>query len=94
MTILLRCRTCKGTGEIPNKEFQICQELKSHDTKKYFHIPTEDEIVNHDSNEPNGCNKIPEKIPCPTCNGEGVLELDEEDWDIRIVADEDDLAEE
>ena len=49
MTILLRCRLCKGTGEIPNEQYRIIQKLKSHDIKKYFHMPTEDDVTSNDS---------------------------------------------
>ncbi|MCQ8894121.1 MAG: hypothetical protein NQU46_05770 [Methanolinea sp.] len=93
MTILLRCRLCKGTGEIPNEQYRICQALRSHDVKKYFHMPTEDEVQT-DTNVPqDACNGIPEKVECPVCEGAGTVEFDEDEWELQIVADEEDHGE-
>ncbi|MDH7510911.1 MAG: hypothetical protein QHH04_07710 [Methanolinea sp.] len=93
MTILLRCRLCKGTGEIPNEQFRICRELKSHDIKKYFHMPTEDEVPSDDAVPPDACNGIPERVQCPVCEGAGTIEFDEEEWELRIVANEESAEE-
>ena len=41
--IILHCRTCNGTGEVTNEQFRICQALKSHATKRYFHLPMDEE---------------------------------------------------
>jgi len=69
MTILLRCRLCKGTGEIPNEQYRIAQELKSHDIKKYFHMPTEDDMTSNDSVFTDAYDSIPGKSPVPCLRG-------------------------
>ena len=93
MTILLTCRRCKGTGVVPNDQYRICQELKSHDIKKYFHMPTEDMVSDDDLAEQNGCNTVTETIACPVCDGAGSLAFDDDEWDIQIIADEEDVVE-
>ncbi len=40
--IILRCRACNGTGEVTNEQYRICQALKSHAAKRYFHYPMEE----------------------------------------------------
>ncbi len=69
MTILLTCRRCKGSGVVPNEQFRICQELKSQDIKKYFHMPTEEMVSDDDLTEQNGCNTVTETMTCPVCAG-------------------------
>ena len=86
MTILLRCRLCRGTGEIPNEQYRICRELRSHEIKKYFHMPTADEVSSDDDLAPDACNSIPEKIQCPVCEGAGTVEFDEDEWELQIVS--------
>lgn len=86
MTIVLRCRLCRGTGEVPNEQFRICQELRSHEVKKYFHMQADDLQNSDDEIPPDACNGIPERIPCPACEGSGTLEFDEEEWDLQIVS--------
>ncbi len=88
MTILLRCRQCNGTGEVPNEEHRLCEALKSHTLKKYFHIPTEDEIASNQDTPPDACNGVPETIPCPVCEGAGTIAFDEEEWDLQILDEE------
>ncbi len=93
MTILLTCRRCKGSGVVPNEQYRICQELKSHDIKKYFHMPTEDMVSDDDLTEQNGCNTVTETMTCPVCDGAGSLAFDDDEWDIQIIADEEDIVE-
>jgi RecJ-like exonuclease len=85
--IILQCRRCGGTGEIPNEQFRICQEL-SLETKRYFHIQTENVTENKDERQYDACRNVPEKIPCPVCDGVGIIAFDEDEWELRIVADE------
>jgi DnaJ-class molecular chaperone len=89
MTILLTCRRCKGTGEIPNEQYRICQALESHETRRYFHIKTEDTVEEDQLPESDGCKEVPEMVECPVCNGVGQIEFDEEEWQLRIISDED-----
>jgi hypothetical protein len=91
--ILLKCRKCGGTGEIPNEQFLICQGL-SPETKRYFHIQTEDSLEEEDDRQHDACRNIPEKVPCPVCEGVGTLAFDEDEWELRIVADEEDITSE
>ena len=84
--IILRCRTCRGTGEIPNTQYKICQSLKYHDTKKYFHIMTGDSQGDDELMEQDACNNVPETVTCPVCEGAGTIAFDEEEWDLQIVA--------
>jgi RecJ-like exonuclease len=93
--IILRCRSCNGTGEVTNEQYKICQALKSHATKRYFHLPM-DEAAG-DEREPqqhDACNSVPEKVECPVCEGAGEIAFDEDDWELQIVADEDEHIEE
>jgi len=93
--IILHCRTCNGTGQVTNEQFRICQALKSHATKRYFHLPMDEEAG--DENEPqhhDACNSVPEKVECPVCEGAGEIAFDEDDWDLKIVADDDEHLEE
>ena len=93
--IILRCRICNGTGEITNEQYRICEALKSHATKRYFHLPM-DEAAG-DEREPQkqeACNSVPETVECPVCEGVGEIMFDEDEWDLKIVADEDEPLEE
>jgi len=92
MTILLRCRNCKGTGEVQNEEHRLCEALKSHTVKKYFHIPTEDEVSSDQELPSDACNGVPERIPCPVCEGAGTIAFDEDEWELKVVDDEDETG--
>jgi hypothetical protein len=85
--IILTCRRCKGSGSIENDQFRICQELKSHEVKKYFHMSMGD-TTGEGEDQQDGCNRVPERIECPDCDGAGVLSFDEDEWDLRIIDEE------
>jgi hypothetical protein len=87
--IILRCRRCSGTGLIQNEQYQICQSLSSPETKRYFPLPTEDQVGEDEDRQHDACRNVPEYIECPVCDGAGMIAFDDEDWEIRIVADED-----
>lgn len=57
-------------------------------------MPTEDMVSDDDLSDQNGCNTVTETITCPVCDGEGSLAFDDDEWDIQIIADEEDIAEE
>jgi rubredoxin len=40
------------------------------------------------------CNSVPEKVECPVCEGAGEIAFDEDEWELQIVADEDEHLEE
>ncbi len=86
--IVLKCRRCKGTGLIPNEQFQICQALPSHETRRYFHIPTGDQVGEDEDRQQDACRNVPESIECPVCEGAGTIVFDEDDWELRIVGDD------
>lgn len=86
--ILLQCRNCKGTGEIDNEQFRICKDL-SPETKRYFHIQTEDSLEEADATSHDACRSVPEKVQCPVCEGVGIIVFDEDEWELKIVADSD-----
>jgi RecJ-like exonuclease len=90
--IILKCRVCNGTGEILNEQFQICQAISSHEIKRYFHLPTEDQVDEDTDRQHDACRNIPEKITCPVCEGNGSITFDEDEWELRIVADEDEQS--
>ena len=92
MTILLTCRICKGTGEIPNEHYRICKALESQETRRYFHMKTEDIEPDDQLLESDGCKEVPEKVECPVCNGAGQIEFDEDEWQLRIIADDEDVV--
>jgi DnaJ-class molecular chaperone len=91
MTIILTCKRCKGTGVVPNERFEICKSLKSEEAKRHFRLHTETEEI-EDEPEDAGveaeCGEPP-TVACPQCDGEGVLEFDENEWDLLVVPEED-----
>ncbi len=92
MTILLTCKRCKGTGTIANERFRIYSALKSDEVKRHFQVHAKAERLESDGDEGPmmaECGESPE-IECPQCNGEGVLEFDEEGWEITMVPPDDD----
>jgi len=95
MTIILTCKRCKGTGVIPNERFEICKSLKSEETKRHFRLHTEAEEI-EDEQEDAGfeaeCGEPP-TVTCPQCDGEGVLEFDENEWDLMVVPEDDEAGE-
>jgi DnaJ-class molecular chaperone len=85
--IILTCRRCKGNGSIENDQYRLCQEIKSHEIRKYFHMPMD--VTTRENEEPrNGCNGVPEYVECPDCDGAGVLSFDEDEWDLQIIDEE------
>jgi rubredoxin len=38
------------------------------------------------------CNSVPENVECPVCEGAGEIIFDEDDWELKIVADAEDAA--
>lgn len=93
--IVLRCRRCNGTGTVQSEQYKICQALSSPAIKRYFHLPMDNEAG--DEEEPrqhDACNSVPEKVQCPVCEGAGEIAFDEDEWEIRIIADEDVAVEE
>ena len=86
--IRLICRRCKGTGAIPNIAYEMCRTMQSHEARRYFYMNQE-----HDSSEENdrsnGCAVHEKTVPCPQCDGNGVLEFDEEEWELSVVPEED-----
>ena len=92
MTIILTCKRCKGTGVIPNEKFEICKTLKSEDTKRHFRLHTEAEEIEADQDgaaTEAECGEPP-TVSCPQCDGEGVLEFDEDEWDLLVVPEDED----
>lgn len=92
MTIRLTCRRCNGTGSITNEHFEICKALKSDETRRHFHVHAKTERLESDSDEALAvpeCGESP-LIACPQCDGEGVLEFDEDEWELSMVPAEND----
>jgi hypothetical protein len=90
MTLLLTCKRCKGTGVVPNEHFEICKALRSEETKRHFHVHAQTEELEAE-NDNAGWEAIcgePPTVSCPQCDGEGVLEFDEDEWDLLVVPDE------
>ena len=87
MTIILTCKRCKGTGIIANEHFEICKALKSDEARRHFHVHAKTEMMESDGDDAlmaAECGESP-TVPCPQCNGEGVLEFNEEEWEIKVV---------
>ena len=87
MTIILTCRRCKGTGIIANEHFEICKALKSDEARRHFHVHAKAERLESDADEALGaaeCGESP-TIPCPQCNGEGILEFDDDEWEFTVI---------
>jgi len=85
--IRLTCRRCKGTGTIPNVAYEACRTMQSHDAKRYFYMNQEHE-TSEESDRPNGCAIHEKTVTCPQCEGTGVLEFDEEEWELSVVPEE------
>ena len=85
--IVLTCRRCKGSGEVPNLQYEICQKMTSAAARQHFCIPEEEECEDAEEWVRLGC-AHERTLPCPVCGGDGVLEFDEEEWDLSIVEDE------
>jgi len=90
--IILQCRRCNGTGKIPNEQFRLCQEL-SPETRRYFHLRTDEAIDEDDQGRHDACHDIPELVECTVCDGFGTITFDEDEWELRIVADEEETLE-
>jgi hypothetical protein len=87
MTILLTCKLCKGTGVIPNERFEICRVIKSEEVKRHFRLHTETEEIEEEPDEAGievECGEPP-TVRCPRCDGDGVLEFDEDEWELMVV---------
>jgi DnaJ-class molecular chaperone len=84
VTIVLTCRRCKGTGVVPNPKYEVCRSLKTKELQRYFRMSTSDEpeetedLIRSECGEPIEC-------PCPVCEGDGVLEFDEAEWDFTLT---------
>ena len=48
-----------------------------------------DDSLEDESRQHDACHNIPEKIPCPVCEGVGIITFEEDEWELKIVADED-----
>ena len=95
MTITLTCKRCKGTGTIPNEHFEICRALNSEEVKRHFRIHAQAEnLENHaDDDTMEAVCGEPSTQPCPQCEGEGVLEFDEDKWDLLVTTEKEEEAE-
>jgi hypothetical protein len=59
--------------------------MQSHDAKRYFYLNQEHEEENNLSD---GCAVHEKTVACPRCDGNGVLEFDEEEWELSVVPEE------
>ena len=81
--IVLTCRRCRGSGEVPNLQYEICQKMTSQSARQHFCIPGTDECEDAEEWVRLGC-AHEKTLPCPVCGGEGVLEFDEDEWDLSV----------
>jgi hypothetical protein len=91
MTIRLTCRQCKGTGTIPNEDYEICRSVRSAEIRRHFHVHAKAEELESDGDNSMDTAECGQSrtVPCPQCNGEGILEFDEESWDLTVTGSED-----
>jgi len=87
--IRLTCRRCKGAGTIPNIAYEVCRTMQSHDAKRYFYMNQEHDSSSDEGDRTNGCAVHEKTVTCPRCEGTGVLEFDDEDWELAVISDED-----
>ena len=87
MTIVLTCRRCKGTGTVPNPKYEMCRTLKTKELQRYFRMSTPDEPEETDNMIRSECGE-PKEDTCPVCEGDGVLEFDEKEWDLCVTGTE------
>ncbi len=85
--IRLTCRRCKGTGTIPNPVFEACRTVQSPEAKRHFYYDFDD-VPDEANDRPDGCAVHEKTMPCPQCLGHGVLEFDEEEWELAVMPDE------
>lgn len=86
--IRLVCRRCKGTGAIPNIAYEMCRTMQSHEAKRYFYLDSDD-VPDEVKEMTNGCAVHEKTVPCPQCDGHGILEFDEEEWGVSVIPEED-----
>ena len=91
--IILKCRRCHGSGTLPNNRARIKKALRSHATKRYFGMPTDNDIEEVDE-LPDAHFDEPDSLVCPACSGRGTLSLSPDDWEIAISDDSDNDEEE
>ena len=87
--MILKCRRCGGTGLIPNDTYEICKLVKSEEARRYFGIAADDEGDPASEWVRTQCGPE-ETVTCGACNGAGMIEFDDEDWELIVVAEEDD----
>jgi len=81
---------------IANEHFEICKALKSDEARRHFHVHAKAEMMESDADKAlmsAECGESP-VATCPQCNGEGTLEFDEDDWEIKVVPDDTDTGDE
>ena len=87
--IRLTCRRCKGTGEVPNVAYEACRTMQSEEAKRYFYMEQEDAPEEEEeAKEGDGCAIHEKTVTCPQCGGSGVLEFDEDEWELAVEPEE------
>ena len=86
--IRLTCRLCKGRGTVPNIAYEACRTMQSQEAKRYFYLNQEHD-TSEENDRTNGCAVHEKTVPCPQCDGNGILEFDEEEWEVSVVPEED-----
>jgi RecJ-like exonuclease len=85
--IRLTCRRCKGTGTVPNIAYEVCRNMQSPEAKRHFYFDYDD-VADEVSEGSDGCAVHEKTVPCPQCDGNGVLEFDEEEWELSVDPEE------
>ncbi len=91
--IILKCRRCRGSGVLPNHRARIKKALQSHATKRYFGLPTDEDIEEVDD-LPDAQYDEPDSLSCPVCKGRGTLALSLDDWELSVSDESDEIEEE
>jgi len=85
--IRLICRRCKGMGTIPNIAYEMCRTMQSPEAKRHFYFDFDD-VPDKVPEGSDGCAVHEKTVPCPQCDGHGIVEFDEEEWDLAVIPDE------
>ena len=86
--IRLTCRLCRGTGTVPNPVYEACRTIRSPEARRHFYFDYDGEPDQPEEGS-DGCAVHDRKVSCPQCLGHGVVEFDEEEWELSVIPEED-----
>ncbi len=61
--------------------------MQSPEAKRHFYFDYDD-VPDEVGEGSNGCTVHEKTVPCPQCDGHGVVEFDEEEWELSVDPEE------